>query len=228
MEYPSLRHFNKSKNLKNKNEISINVFGFEKEFFPLYISPLDHSTSKVDLLYVQSDGNSHYYMIKDLNRVLGFTKRCKNRHYFCRRCLHGFIRGDLLNDHKPYCQQFDCQKVEYPTEDKDNILKFTNFHKKLRVPFVIYCDFETLVRKVDTCSPSPETSSTTHEAHFDPCGYAYQAVCTNSKFTKPPVVHRGQTGENVVEHFLDSLLREEEYIKGVLSDNEPLLMTKET
>lgn len=107
-------------------------------------------------------------------------------------------------------------------------MKFTNFHKKLRLPFVIYCDFGTLVRKVDTCSPSPETSSTAHEAHFDPCGYAYQVVCTNSKYTKPSVVHRGQTGENVVEHFLESLLREEEYIKGVLSDNEPLLMTKET
>lgn len=216
------------KKFEDQNGISINVFGFEKEFFPLYISPLDHSTTKIDLLYVQGDGNSHYYLIKDLNRVLGFTKRCKNKHYFCRRCLHGFIREDLLNGHKPYCQQFDCQKVEYPTEGKDNILKFTNFHKKLRVPFVIYCDFETLVQKMDTCSPSPEASSTTHEAHFNPCGYAYQVICTNSKYTKPPVVHRGQTGENVVEHFLNSLLREEEYIKGVLSDNEPLRMTKET
>ena len=35
-------------------------------------------------------------------------------------------------------------------------------------------------------------------------------VCTNSKYTKPPVVHRGQMGENVVEHFLDGLLQEEE------------------
>lgn len=98
----------------------------------------------------------------------------------------------------------------------------------MRVPFVIYCDFETLVRKVDTCSPDPKTSSTTHETHFDPCGYAYQVVCTNSKYTKPPVVHRGQLGENVVEHFLDSLLREEKYVKDILADDEPLLMTKET
>lgn len=124
------------KKFEEQNGISINVLGFEKEFFPLYISQLDHSDSKIDLL------------------------------------------------------------------------------------------FETLVRKVDTCSPDPKTSSTTHEAHVDPCGYAYQVVCTNSKYTKPPVVHRGQTGENVVEHFLDSLLREEEYIKGVLLDNEPLLMTR--
>ena len=164
------------KKFEEQNGISINVFGFEKEFFPIYISQLNHISTKVDLFYVQSNGNSHYCLIRDLNRVLGSVKRAKIRHYFCRRCLHGFIREDLLNDHTPYCQQIHCQKVEYPTEDKNNILKFTNFHKKLRVPFVIYCDFETLVRKVDTCSPSPETSSTTHEAHFDPCGYAYQYV----------------------------------------------------
>lgn len=48
------------------------------------------------------------------------------------------------------------------------------------------------------------------------------------KVHETPVVHRGQLGENVVEHFLDSLLREEEYIKDVLSDDEPLVMNKET
>lgn len=53
-------------------------------------------------------------------------------------------------------------------------------------------------------------------------------MCTNLKYTKPPVVHRGQQEENVVVHFLDSLLREEEYIKDVLSDDESLIMNKET
>lgn len=174
------------------------------------------------------DGNSHFCLIKDLNRVLGSTKRCKNKYYFCRRCLHGFTREELLTDHIPYCKQFDFQKVEFPIEGKDNILQYKNFHKKLRVPFVIYCDFETLVQKMETCSPNPEKSNTTHEAYFDPCSYAYQVVCVNTMYTKRPIVHRGQIGENVVEHFLDSLLREEEYIKDVLSDDEPLLMNKET
>lgn len=113
-------------------------------------------------------------------------------------------------------------------EGKNNILKFENFYKKLRVPFVIYCDFETLVQKMDTCPPDPETSNTTHEAHFDPCVNAYQVVCTNSKYTKPPVVHRGRVGENVVEHVLDSLLLEDQYIKDVLLNDEPLIMSKET
>lgn len=51
-------------------------------------------------------------------------------------------------------------------------------------------------------------------------------MCTNSKYTKPPVVHRGRVGENVVEHFLDSLLLEEKYIKDVLLNDEPLIMNE--
>ena len=162
------------KKFEKQNDISINVYGYEKGFFPLYISQLDQVTVKVDLLYIQEDENSHYCLIKDLNRVLGFTKRGKRKHYFChfcRRCLHGFTREDLLADHEPYCKQFDFQKVEFPIEGKNNILKFENFHKKLRVAFVIYCDFETLVQKMESCSPDPEKSCTTHEAHFNPCGY---------------------------------------------------------
>lgn len=92
----------------------------------------------------------------------------------------------------------------------------------------IYCDFETVVQKIDTCVPDPQTSSTTHEAYFNPCGYAYQVVCTNPNYTKPPVVHRGKSGENVVKHFLENLLQEENNIKDILGDPEPLIMNTET
>lgn len=218
----------KIQKFEKQNNISINVFGYENDFFPLYISELESANANVDLLYVEQAGNSHYCLIKDLNRVLGSTKRAKRKHYFCRRCLHGFIREDLLKDHLPYCKQFSCQKVEYPVEGKDNILKFENFYKKLRVPFVIYCDFETLVQKIDTCVPDPQISSTTLEAYFNPCGYAYQVVCTNPNYTKPPVVHRGKSGENVVKHFLENLLQEENNIKDILGDPEPLIMNTET
>lgn len=122
---------------EKQNNISINVFGLEKEFFPLHILELEEARTTIDLLYIQQDGNSHFCLIKNLNRVLGSTKRAKIKHYFCRRCLHGFTREELLHDHTPYCKQFDCQKIEYPTEGRDNILKFKNFYKNKRVPFVI-------------------------------------------------------------------------------------------
>lgn len=53
-------------------------------------------------------------------------------------------------------------------------------------------------------------------------------MCTNPNYTKPPVVHRGKSGENVVEHFLENLLQEENNIKDILGDPEPLIMNTET
>ena len=211
---------------ETQNSISVNVFGMEEgEIFPLYLSKLSISRMEVDLLYLQNEQNAHYCLIKDLNKFLGLTKRAKIRHHFCRRCLHGFIRKDLLEEHIPYCKQFDFQHVKYPEEGKDDILEFTNFRKQLRLPFVIYADMETVVEKIDTCMPNPEKSSTTHESHFEPCGYAYKVVCCNEKYTKPPVVYRGK---NAVKHLLENLLDEEEYIKDILADNEPLIMNDES
>lgn len=61
----------KIQKFEKQNNISINVFGYENDFFPLYISELESANANVDLLYVEQDGNSHYCLIKDLNRVLG-------------------------------------------------------------------------------------------------------------------------------------------------------------
>ncbi|KAJ8310049.1 hypothetical protein KUTeg_011914 [Tegillarca granosa] len=54
----------------------------------------------IDLLYLSADSKSHYCYIKNLNRFLSVTKPNVNKQiYFCRRCLHGFTRQDLLKEH---------------------------------------------------------------------------------------------------------------------------------
>ena len=39
-----------------------------------------------------------------------------------------------------------------PEKGKNDILKFNNFHRKMKVPFVIYADFETIIKKIDDAS----------------------------------------------------------------------------
>ncbi|KAK3105269.1 hypothetical protein FSP39_021352 [Pinctada imbricata] len=209
---------------EQNNGISLNVFGMEEgTIFPLYLSKLDHSHLEVDLLYLTQGDISHYCLIKDLNKFLSITKRAKIKHYFCRRCLHGFVRNDILQEHKPYCKLFDFQHVKYPKEGQNDVLEFKSFYKQLRVPFVIYADFETLVENLET--DAEYRSSSHHESHFKPCGYAYKVVCSNENYSKPPVVFRG---ENAVENFLRNIINEETRIKEILSDSEPLKMTTET
>ena len=38
------------------------------------------------------------------------------------------------------------QRVSYPEKGKDDKLKFTNIHKQLKAPFVVYADFESCLK----------------------------------------------------------------------------------
>lgn len=189
IEYPvSLNNIQK---FEKQNEISINVFGYEEgEIFPLYLSQLAFGHKEVDLLYLSDDEHSHYCWIKNLDHFLGSITRFHTRRFYCRRCLHGFTRKDLLQKHRTYCNKFEFQKVEYPAKGKD-ILSFQNHEKRIPVPMVIYADFECYSQKLDTCVPDPDKPPTTPQTKFQACGYSYVVVSTNEKYTKPAVVYRG-------------------------------------
>ncbi|CAC5357663.1 unnamed protein product [Mytilus coruscus] len=225
IDFPvSLPKFEK---FEKQNNLSINVFGWEDgEIFPLYMTKMSNGSNEIDLLYLSDGKYSHYCWIKNLSRFLGYThNKSHTKLHYCHRCLHGFIRQDLLDAHRPYCERFDFQKVQYPKEGEDDILRFKDYHKTMKVPFAIYADFEALACKLDTCSPSPNTASTTHHPKFEACGYAYQVVCTNANYSKAPVIYRGK---NVVKHFFESMIQEEDNIGNILADAEPLIMSTNT
>ena len=93
IEYPvSLAKMDK---FEKQNKISINAFGFEGgEAFPLYLTKQPNGHREVDLLYLSKADNTHYCWIKNLDHFLGSTTRFNNRRFYCRRCLHGFVRQD--------------------------------------------------------------------------------------------------------------------------------------
>ena len=207
---------------EKQNNISINVFGCEdKSIFPMYITKIREATHHINLLFLQHGKKTHYCLIKDLNKFLYRTKLHRNKTHFCHYCLQGFTRADLLDTHIEYCSKFDPQHVELPKEN-DSILQFSQYQKQLKCPFIIYADFETYAQKMDTCLPNPESSSTTINTQFEPCGFGYQVVCINDKYTKPPVIYRGP---NVSRTFLENIIEEENLLKQVLSYVEPVLLT---
>ncbi|CAC5369843.1 unnamed protein product [Mytilus coruscus] len=133
----------KVEKFEKQTNLSINVFGWEDgEIFPLYMTKMSNGSNEIDLLYLFDDKNSHYCWIKNLSRFLGHThNKSHTKLHYCHRCLRGFIRQDLLDAHRPYCERFDFQKVQYPKEGEDDILRFKDYHKTMKVPFVIYADF---------------------------------------------------------------------------------------
>ena len=143
--------------------------------------------------------------------------------FYCRYCLHGFIREDLLQDHEPHCCPHGAQRIELPSEDNAS-LYFKEYHKQLKVPFVIYADFESITAKIDSVSPNPTKSSTEKYQHHQPCGFSYVVVSEAEQYSKLLVVYRG---EDAVDKFLECLETEQQHIEEKLSFIEPMRIENE-
>ncbi|MBP1526016.1 MAG: hypothetical protein H9Q67_05945 [Spiroplasma ixodetis] len=70
------------------------------------------------------------------------------KRYLYKMCLNSFPCEKVLSDHKNYCGLNKPSKVVLPTK-ADNIVEFKNFKHSMKVPFAIYADFESLIRKLN-------------------------------------------------------------------------------
>ena len=110
-------------------------------------------------------------------------------------------------------------------EEGNNTLSFQNHNKKMKVPYVIYADFEVLVRNIPGCERGPEreqTSNTEKTEWHEACGYAYRVVRSDGEVTGSKV-YKG----NAVGTFLSDILQEEEKIREILAAPMLIEMTVE-
>ena len=105
---------------------------------------------KIDLLYLEKDGNTHYCLVKDLGSLLG-----QNRHraFICKNCLQIFSHQQALTNHQSICLNHNFCKVNLP---KETTLSFNKHHFKSRLPIAIFADFEATNLKIQTVQPSNE------------------------------------------------------------------------
>ena len=67
--------------------------------------------------------------------------------FYCLRCLNGFPNPESLGNHMEYCEKHDVAKVVMPK--MGNKLKFEHFYMSMRVPFIVYADFEAYTKPID-------------------------------------------------------------------------------
>ena len=200
---------------KQNPNICVNVFGYDTTFYPLYISKLQEGRHLANLLLIddEEEGKSHYCLIRDLNKMLSSASyKNKHRKYFCTYCLHGFTREDLLMKHQPACQSHGLQAVHLPSE-KERWMKFKNFGKSLKAPFVIYADFE--------CILEPVQEGGGKKNKHTPCGYSYLVVSAVDEYEKQPEVVT-YSGENVMQHFFEDMIGETEHLLKRLKKKIPM------
>jgi len=89
-------------------------------------------------------------------------------------------------------------RTELPKVGESKV-KFKNHQGQMKAPFVVYADFESLIRKIRGCAQKGQATikTTVHE----PCGFSYLIMKSDGQ-TCGPHVYRGG---DAVYQFLASL-----------------------
>ena len=209
---------------QNQN-LAINVFGWEDGRVIVHrISEKDGEIPRINLMLVKKDENSHYCLVKRLSALLYDQNRHNESKHFCERCLHGYKRRELLERHKPECKGLlkSPTRTEMPKEG-ENKMAFQNFYKQMKAPYVVYADFECIVKKIHTCEPDNKKSFTVKTEKQEPCGFSYVVVRSDGQ-TQGPYTYRG---EDAVYVFLRYLQEHEKEMREDMANNRPLVMTNE-
>jgi len=196
---------------RNNTDLSVNVFGYEKHaVYPLRISKHERK-DVVDLLLIANDSTNHYCLINNLSRLLsGQVSNNQESRLFCRRCLNGFRSKEALDEHKRYCNQHAAVRPEMPKPGMK--LAFKNHNRSLRVPFIVYADFESFIEPIHSRQPDPNTSYTKQYQKHTPSSFCYYIKCFNDDVYKHEPVSGIAEGDDVAGKFVETL---EAHIKQI-------------
>ena len=80
--------------------------------------------------------------------------------FYCLDCFHSFATENTHQPHKRVCENKDFCNIIKPSENT-KILKFNQYQKSDKEPFIIHADFECIAEKIDRSRNNLENSSTT-------------------------------------------------------------------
>lgn len=218
------------------NNLRINIFYLKNnnEIVPIYVSKFN-TGQKIPLLMVRSkldksDGfessdefslqekidylinyndNYHYMWIKNESRL--FSKQVSKHNgkiFVCPRCLNHFTAETLLKSHTINCSQHTECKITLP-EKVNNILKFKNYSYKEKVSYVIYADFECLLRKRMPFGTNTQQKVQEHV----PFSIAFYLKCD---FDDSQSFFKTYRGEDCAEWFVQQLKEISKFVEPTL------------
>ena len=192
---------------KNNPQISINVFGFEGDVYPLRLSKRSER-EQINLLLISDEAKQHYCLIKSLSRLLSSqVSGHKESNVFCLNCLNHFPNEEKLKIHEEYCLKNQTIKIEMP--EKGSLVTFIHHNRSIKVPFVVYADFEAFTEEIPTCEQNERSSFTQKYQRHKPSGFCFKIVCFDEKYNQKPVLFRARSeDEDVSAIFVEMLERD--------------------
>ena len=196
------------------NGLAINVYSIREHGSK--VNPLRHTkirdTKLINFLLIIGLKRSHFVWIKNFNRLLCDNKTTrKSVKVYCPHCMYGFVKHhngvQKLMYHKQQCSTLTPQRVELPVKGKE-ILHFTDVEKRMKLPFVIYADFECL----NTTIKGVKTQNSIRKKSIHKVS-AFCYIIISPYYQTKTVTYRGKFAGI---KFLKNLVHEAEKIQEIL------------
>ena len=218
--------------------ISISVLGYNKEdrVFPLRISKYTGCDYDIVLLLLKEaekgengeiKEKTHYTLVKNKSALIASQINShEHKRHLCLNCFNSFNSPETLEKHKEYCYENESIKTNMPSPN--TYLRFKNFHHSEKGPFVVYADFESLIKPLDNCDPDLNKSYTKKYQKHEPISFSYYILCSIDGVYKPVLRKYTQTkpeGANAIDVFIKWL---EEDVKAIANiEEKEMIFTEE-
>ena len=222
---------------EKQNNINVHVItadNIEKpEFYPIYSNRNEYE-KQVDLFLFTKDTNSHYCWIKNLSKLIcDQITHHEHKIYICRRCFYYTHDKNKLEDHENngICKNNGICRIVL---SKDKTLKFKNFTRKLKLPYAIYADFESILKPISSCVPSEKcickseckckiSFTNKYQRHIPSSFCIYvKSIYNNIKY--PLYIYRGENAEKEFNKTITEIAKE---IHDLLKINKEMVITSE-
>ena len=147
----------------------------------------------------------HYTAIKSLNGLVG-SSNSKHGHkqHFCLNCLQGFHSETSRDNHFEYCKDNEAVRIEMPKEG--SFMEFHDWQNQFKVPFVMYGDFEAILKPTNMATNiNPEEPYTLEVNQHVSSGFSVYSKFAYGEVKNPLKLYRG---EDCVEVFCDYIENE--------------------
>ena len=107
---------------------------------------------------------------------------------------------------------------------KGEYVRFKNYENKMKSPFIIYANFESILVPEDNKKENPDESYTNNHQKHVACSYGSKLVFVDDKLRK---LFNSYLGEDVVYSFINSMIKESKCCSHVMKKkfNKELAMT---
>ena len=126
------------------------LFNKKESIYTARRSELNGKCKKqVTLLMIVDGENKRHTAIKNISRLLSKLNGKSNcAYHFCMNCLNGFWTVSARDKYYECCSSNGHVKVKMASE-KEKWLKFHDRQYQFKVPFMLYADFESILKPVD-------------------------------------------------------------------------------